>query len=265
MRKRGFTLIELLVVIAIIAILAAILFPVFAQARSKARQTSDLSNLKQMGIGALMYAQDYDEHLMGAWGTDDTCQPGNVVYFDAMIQPYVKNEQIFLSTEFVTQQDDPAPSWYCYPKMINKSPSGRSTKFSYAVNSVHYWREAAWKDGSGTETSLQNHRGVTNYASYIETPLSAVETGSETIYTIDGHCPDLWSSTHADWPIGRGLNTWTCVGKYWGTPLDASGFFQGRNNILWVDGHASTRKHGQTFPSDWTIQDDKAVDAILNP
>src|SRR5947208_10714113 len=59
--KRGFTLIELLVVIAIIAILAAILFPVFAQAREKARMTSCTSNLKQIGLSLFMYRQDYDE------------------------------------------------------------------------------------------------------------------------------------------------------------------------------------------------------------
>ena len=61
---KGFTLIELLVVIAIIAILAAILFPVFAQARDKARQTSDLSNIKQITLAALAYIQDYDETLI---------------------------------------------------------------------------------------------------------------------------------------------------------------------------------------------------------
>ncbi|PIY51745.1 MAG: hypothetical protein COZ06_04120, partial [Armatimonadetes bacterium CG_4_10_14_3_um_filter_66_18] len=59
--RRGFTLIELLVVIAIIAILAAILFPVFAKAREKARQTACLSNLKQLGLSIIMYANDYDE------------------------------------------------------------------------------------------------------------------------------------------------------------------------------------------------------------
>src|SRR6266568_3508217 len=63
LRRTGFTLIELLVVIAIIAILAAILFPVFAQAREKARQTTCVSNLRQIGLGVNMYAQDYDEKM----------------------------------------------------------------------------------------------------------------------------------------------------------------------------------------------------------
>jgi len=65
--RKGFTLIELLVVIAIIAILAAILFPVFARAREKARQASCLSNIKQLALGMLMYVEDYDERAARYW------------------------------------------------------------------------------------------------------------------------------------------------------------------------------------------------------
>jgi prepilin-type N-terminal cleavage/methylation domain-containing protein/prepilin-type processing-associated H-X9-DG protein len=126
MKRRGFTLIELLVVIAIIAILAAILFPVFARAREKARQTSCLSNLKQMGLGMLMYAQDYDETLSrdgnGNQPTEvipgqpyfnahipGTNPPGTCDYYyrtwASNIYPYVKNVQIFMC---------PSSDYNCY-------------------------------------------------------------------------------------------------------------------------------------------------------
>ena len=98
--RRGFTLIELLVVIAIIAILAAILFPVFARAREKARQASCQSNLKQLALSALMYAQDYDEKMVKCylyhpvpnlthirWYWQSAANPG-------MLHPYTKNHQI---------------------------------------------------------------------------------------------------------------------------------------------------------------------------
>ena len=91
--RRGFTLIELLVVIAIIAILAAILFPVFARAREKARQASCLSNLKQLGLGLMMYAQDYDERLPGTY-TMVPPGPWPLVFWPQIILPYVKNTQI---------------------------------------------------------------------------------------------------------------------------------------------------------------------------
>ena len=91
--NRGFTLIELLVVIAIIAILAAILFPVFAQAREKARQTSCLSNMKQVGLGLLMYTQDYDEQFPRAdytlpVGTPSPLNPGATGGFARRINHY---------------------------------------------------------------------------------------------------------------------------------------------------------------------------------
>ena len=89
-RSRGFTLIELLVVIAIIAILAAILFPVFARAREAARQASCVSNNRQYATATLMYAQDYDETfpMNSYWA--GTC----VATFYGLVDPYVKNKQI---------------------------------------------------------------------------------------------------------------------------------------------------------------------------
>lgn len=89
-RKAGFTLIELLVVIAIIAILAAILFPVFAQAREKARQTSCLSNTRQYATATLMYVQDYDESFPYSAFMNGTC----VATYYWAVAPYVKNDQI---------------------------------------------------------------------------------------------------------------------------------------------------------------------------
>src|SRR5438552_549627 len=89
--RSGFTLIELLVVIAIIAILAAILFPVFAQAREKARTAMCLSNLKQIGLGMMMYAQDYDEQLCNSHYCIDgtsSCVDALKVRWRNAISPY---------------------------------------------------------------------------------------------------------------------------------------------------------------------------------
>ena len=90
MRKRGFTLIELLVVIAIIAILAAILFPVFARARENARKSNCQSNLKQIGLATMQYAQDYDETYHLAWTLNPTTR------YPRLLQPYMKNLDVFV-------------------------------------------------------------------------------------------------------------------------------------------------------------------------
>src|SRR5437016_2483284 len=127
-RSPGFTLIELLVVIAIIAILAAILFPVFAQARAKARQASCLSNSKQLGLALYLYAQDYDETLPPEtfnYNNDD-----NTVY--ALVQAYTKNLQI----------------WTCPSMQTILSESQVPT--NGVVNDRAWWIYAAgqWRPGS---------------------------------------------------------------------------------------------------------------------
>jgi prepilin-type N-terminal cleavage/methylation domain-containing protein/prepilin-type processing-associated H-X9-DG protein len=95
--RRGFTLIELLVVIAIIAILAAILFPVFAQAREKARQTTCMSNLKQLGAAMMMYASDYDERFVPVLVRTDRQQPS--LYLQSwlhFLEPYTKSLGVYI-------------------------------------------------------------------------------------------------------------------------------------------------------------------------
>jgi len=93
-QRRGFTLIELLVVIAIIAILAAILFPVFARARENARKAACQSNLKQIGLGVMMYVQDYDE----TYPASEMYNEAKTSYLSwaKVIQPYVKSTQVFV-------------------------------------------------------------------------------------------------------------------------------------------------------------------------
>src|ERR1035438_874178 len=110
-RNKGFTLIELLVVIAIIAILAAILFPVFAKVREKARQTACVSNLRQLSMGVMQYVNDYDQTYPGLNNTGTN--PG----YAGKIYPYVTSAAVFHCP------DDPT-----------KSPTAGKYPVSYAIN-----------------------------------------------------------------------------------------------------------------------------------
>ncbi|HAH85958.1 MAG: prepilin-type N-terminal cleavage/methylation domain-containing protein [Armatimonadota bacterium] len=97
--KKGFTLIELLVVIAIIAILAAILFPVFAQAREKGRQAACTSNVKQISQAILMYAQDYDDSYL------ITDESAGFCHWYKLLQPYIKSDNVFKCPSFMNQDN----------------------------------------------------------------------------------------------------------------------------------------------------------------
>jgi prepilin-type N-terminal cleavage/methylation domain-containing protein/prepilin-type processing-associated H-X9-DG protein len=118
MKKKGFTLIELLVVIAIIAILAAILFPVFAKAREKARQITCASNEKQIGLGFLQYTQDYDETWPSGTGGAGSLGMG----WAGQIYTYVKSTGVFHCP------DDPTQNQY------NTKPTTTSVPVSYSAN-----------------------------------------------------------------------------------------------------------------------------------
>jgi len=123
--RRGFTLIELLVVIAIIAILAAILFPVFARAREKARQTSCLSNLKQISQAELMYESDYMENMAGVYQpTVGTSSAPRLYTWIDMLMPYVKNEQIWVcpTTRIGYTQNSTNPLWHTASYGANLTP-----------------------------------------------------------------------------------------------------------------------------------------------
>jgi len=201
MSKRGFTLIELLVVIAIIAILAAILFPVFARAREKARQSSCASNLKQIGLAGMMYAQDYDERFpMNHSGAQVN---GRWVEWWSVLQPYVNNWNVFTCPSNSTN----IYNGVNYGKRgCGDSPlSGeRSTDFWYgAVRDLKQPAEtiafADWGRGNGHRLCPHWHAGTTYYG-YVHPEIH----NDGTNYTFfDGHVKWMkYSSTYT------GVNLW---------------------------------------------------------
>jgi prepilin-type N-terminal cleavage/methylation domain-containing protein/prepilin-type processing-associated H-X9-DG protein len=229
-RKRtGFTLIELLVVIAIIAILAAILFPVFAQAREKARQSGCLSNLKQIGTGLMMYAQDYDEAYPCNWfgGLWATTPNGRMYKWMDAVYPYVKNEQVFSCPS-----DGSARKKYIYYKNL---PRESETNWgSYCTNTAY------WDPGPGTPASSE---ATDNASVRRTTTLSAVARPADTFWAGDGN-----GSFQLAWPnIGGQPKITPGPPRMLGNARDGGLLREGallerhtgKLNVIWADGHAT--------------------------
>ena len=213
-RHKGFTLIELLVVIAIIAILAAILFPVFAQARERARAASCLSNTKQIGLATQMYSQDYDEKLVSYY------YGGGVSYYwTYVLYPYTKNWQLFVcpsARKISTNASDA-----CDPTKINTTgyyPTG-----SYGYN----WNQLGYYGSSLVDVSMA---AVTNAA---ETVMFTEISGLEATSYID--VPTAWGTDRSSYycedgqttkVIGNGRGRWHFNGS----------------NVVFVDGHSKWMK-----------------------
>jgi prepilin-type N-terminal cleavage/methylation domain-containing protein/prepilin-type processing-associated H-X9-DG protein len=211
--RAGFTLIELLVVVSIISILAAILLPVFFQVREKARQATCISNVKQLGTAAMLYAQDYEEMVVGTEQGDDE-DGGQEWLWGDLLRPYSKSWKILEcpTAEITLEVRSPQPDF----------PEGTTDmwSYSYALNDVQDLQE--------------QHIG----AAY--SPLSAVMQPSSTIMFVDS-----WPVSPEDvgeeephevsWEIGDrdpARNTYDD-----GNPRHSGGF-----SVLFVDGHTGWRR-----------------------
>ncbi len=212
-RRRGFTLIELLVVIAIIAILAAILFPVFARARERARQTSCLSNIKQITLGALMYAQDFGEAVPESLDADMNS------YWHEKIMPYVMNEQIFTC------------------------PSTRSTSLTWSNFNYGLVNQTSGYRGGARAFTLPDGTRIDGRPTPIYLP--EIELPAETAYVSDAEnfVTDIAFWTHGGSPYDEHGGAWYYV----------DGRHNGGANVGFYDGHArwltSTSPFGAEFPN----------------
>jgi len=164
-RTRAFTLIELLVVIAIIAILAAILFPVFAQARESARRTSCLSNEKQISLAVIMYTQDYDESFPLLFTPADGSDPTSFGFklgwhsyaWQNLVQPYTKNWAAFICPDSGMTKSDPATSYDPFGNFAMLGDSHATT--SFGSNAQPYFIDWFY-NGFEVQTAFQGIAGA---------------------------------------------------------------------------------------------------------
>ena len=225
-RRSGFTLIELLVVIAIIAILAAILFPVFARARAKAQQTQCLSNMKQLGLGVLMYASDWDQKVPSTWPCSWSYQ-GNftgAMHYPTMIWPYVRNQAIFACPSATTKEYGLSPAFAATPHGY----------VGYAVNGVMTDR------GLGKSLSLD---AIPNPADIVVLQETATNTAA-----CNNNLPVLSGATYAcGWAMRWGSPWYDLATNPNPYPHNVGA------NVGWADGHATYQANGTQTLAMWGL------------
>jgi prepilin-type N-terminal cleavage/methylation domain-containing protein/prepilin-type processing-associated H-X9-DG protein len=262
-RNKAFTLIELLVVIAIIAILVAILFPVFAQAREKARQTSCLSNEKQISLALLMYTQDYDEcfPISVWWGAFNVGTPGADGWI-ASIQPYVKNLAVFgCPSDSGAFKNAPDPAGYPWDGVYlsyvgNAYHGGWSGSYNYAEGPIGY-EDNVQPSNFWMEQGAQTLAKMTQPAGTI---LIAEKFAADNIQYNPGYFPgangslgfptgDVITNDMSDFGQNAPDGTRDPTLPYPNGPEGAiRGVHNGFANFAFVDGHVKSMKPVQTDP-----------------
>lgn len=233
--RNAFTLIELLVVTTIIAILAAILFPVFARARENARKSSCQSNLKQIGLGILQYTQDYDETMPFDQLPNSSATPYNNLWMDVM-QAYVKSDQVFNcpSHAFASGGTNIRPYSLNAARDANNKNIG-----SYALNST-YCRDDAGLGIIATPFSY----GANDGASVQVVKMSSVEAPATTVAVADSSAQEYGGGTRAFVMRWFQYAAPSSVSTLSGVPTMGSAIARHLEmvNVLWVDGHVKSMK-----------------------